>query len=151
MRVIIQRVKRASCLVNDEIISSIGVGFLILVGFTHTDGFEEVDRMAKKVANLRIFEDESHKMNKSINEVNGSILSISQFTLYANPYSGNRPSFTEAMIPKIANVLYERFNQTLNEIYHIPTKPGQFGADMQLDISCDGPVTITLEYAEGRQ
>ena len=134
MRVVVQRVKNASCIVDGKLISSIDKGLMLLVGFTHTDTLKEVDKMANKIAKLRIFEDE-----------NGSILSISQFTLYANPYEGNRPSFVNAMNPESATLLYEEFNKKLEELGFIVGR-GIFGADMKLDILCDGPVTINLEF-----
>ena len=102
MRVVIQRVLKADCIVNKEIVSSIEHGLMLLVGFTHTDSEKEVEKMALKIAKLRIFEDSSGKMNLSVKDAGGSILSISQFTLYANSKDGNRPSFVQAMNPKIA-------------------------------------------------
>lgn len=145
MRVIIQRVLKADCIVNKEIVSSIHHGMMILVGFTHTDSEKEIEQMALKIAKLRIFEDSNGKMNLSIQDVGGSILSISQFTLYANSKEGNRPSFIQAMNPKIASELYEKFNQKINSL-GIPLVSGIFGADMKLDMICDGPITIHLEY-----
>ena len=145
MRVIIQRVLKADCIVNKEIVSSIHHGMMILVGYTHTDSEKEIEQMALKIAKLRIFEDSNGKMNLSIQDVGGSILSISQFTLYANSKEGNRPSFIQAMNPKIASELYEKFNQKINSL-GIPLVSGIFGADMKLDMICDGPVTIHLEY-----
>ncbi|MBS5853196.1 MAG: D-aminoacyl-tRNA deacylase [Bacilli bacterium] len=145
MRVVIQRVLKADCIVNKEIVSSIEHGLMLLVGFTHTDSEKEVEKMALKIAKLRIFEDSSGKMNLSVKDAGGSILSISQFTLYANSKDGNRPSFVQAMNPKIAFELYEKFNQKIKSL-GIPIYSGIFGADMKLDIICDGPVTIHLEY-----
>jgi len=145
MKVIVQRVNRAKCIVDGMIISEINKGYMLLVSFTHSDSFEQVDKMAKKISSLRIFEDEEGKMNKSIKDVNGEILSISQFTLYANPYDGNRPSFQECMFYKVAEPLYEYFNSKLEE-YGIKVLPGKFGSYMELPIECDGPVTITLEF-----
>ena len=145
MRVIIQRVLKADCIVNKEIVSSIHHGMMILVGFTQTDSEKEIEQMALKIAKLRIFEDSNGKMNLSIQDVGGSILSISQFTLYANSKEGNRPSFIQAMNPKIASELYGKFNQKINSL-GIPLVSGIFGADMKLDMICDGPVTIHLEY-----
>ena len=144
MRVIIQRVLKADCIVNKEIVSSIHHGMMILVGFTHTDSEKEIEQMALKIAKLRIFEDSNGKMNLSIQDVGGSILSISQFTLYANSKEGNRPSFIQAMNPKIASELYEKFNQKINSL-GIPLVSGIFGADMKLEMICDGTVTIHLE------
>ena len=145
MRVVIQRVLKADCIVNKEIVSSIEHGLMLLVGFTHTDSEKEVEKMALKIAKLRIFEDSSGKMNLSVKDAGGSILSISQFTLYANSKDGNRPSFVQAMNPKIAFELYEKFNQKIKSL-GIPIYSGIFGADMKLDIICDVPVTIHLEY-----
>lgn len=145
MKVVVQRVKNASCIVDGKLISSIDKGLMLLVGFTHTDTLKEVEKMANKIAKLRIFEDENGKMNLSVKDINGSILSISQFTLYANPYEGNRPSFINAMNPENATLLYEEFNKKLEELGFIVGR-GIFGADMKLDILCDGPVTINLEF-----
>ncbi len=146
MRVVLQRVKRANCIVNKEVVSEINKGYLLLVGFTHDDNLDKVNKMAKKIANLRVFEDEHGKMNLSIKNVDGQILAISQFTLYADPTSGNRPSFVDAMKPVPANELYEEFVKILNDEYQIITKKGVFGADMELNPVCDGPVTISLEF-----
>lgn len=146
MRVVLQRVKKANCIVEGEVVSEINKGYLLLVGFTHNDNLEKVNKMAKKIANLRVFEDEAGKMNLSIKSVDGSILAISQFTLYADPASGNRPSFIDAMKPVEANELYEEFVKILNNEYQIITKKGVFGADMELNPVCDGPVTISLEF-----
>lgn len=146
MRVVLQRVKRANCIVDNKIVSEIEKGYLLLVGFTHNDSIENVRKMAKKIANLRVFEDNEGKMNLSIKSVNGSILAISQFTLYADPNSGNRPSFIDAMRPVPANQLYETFIDILNSEYEITTKKGVFGAEMELNPVCDGPVTINLEF-----
>lgn len=145
MRVVVQRVKEASCIVDGIEINSIKKGLLLLIGFTQSDTIAEVQKMAKKIVNLRIFEDENKKMNLSVVNVNGQILAISQFTLYADTSSGNRPSFVKASPPDTANMLYLKFIEILNEIYNVPTFPGMFGADMKLPIVCDGPVTINLE------
>ncbi len=145
MRVVIQRVKSASCTVNNVLISKIENGFLLLVGFTHTDTLDEITKMARKIANLRIFEDENEKMNLNIAQVNGEVLSISQFTLYANTKDGNRPSFVESMEPEKANKYYEIFNSELRK-YHLVVKSGVFGASMQIELINDGPVTVNLEF-----
>ena len=149
MKVIIQRVKSASCSVfeNGEYkkVSEISKGYMLLVSFTHSDTKDNVIKMAKKIVDLRIFNDKDGKMNLNIKQVEGSILSISQFTLYANTKKGTRPSFVDSMKPDEANKLYEFFNKTLNEL-GIVTKPGVFGGDMLLDPLCDGPVTIEMEY-----
>lgn len=146
MRVIVQRVKEASCIVEGKVVSRVNKGYMLLVGFTHGDTIEEVKKMAKKVANLRVFEDENQKMNLSINDVKGEILSISQFTLYADTQKGNRPSFVDSLNPASAILLYEAFNQILESEYQIPVRPGVFGAHMELAIVCDGPVTISLSF-----
>ncbi len=146
MKVILQRVKSANCIVDGKIISKINEGLLILVGFSINDDATKLSKMAHKILNLRVFEDSNKKMNLSLKDVNGEILSISQFTLYANPYSGNRPSFIEAMPGECAKQLYENFNNELEKDNLCSVKRGVFGADMQLNVVCDGPVTITLEY-----
>lgn len=146
MRVIIQRVKKATCRVEGKTIGHIEAGMMLLVGFTHTDTMEQIDKMVQKIVHLRIFEDEQQKMNRSIQDIQGEILSISQFTLYANPYTGNRPSFIEAMRPEQASMLYHTFNEKLTLSLGKPISTGQFGADMQLEVCCDGPVTITLTF-----
>lgn len=144
MRVVIQRVNNASCVVNGKIISNISKGYLLLVGFTHGDSLDNISKMAKKIANLRVFEDENGKMNLNISQVNGEILSISQFTLYANTKEGNRPSFTESMIPSKAIELYQEFNNELRK-YNLNVSEGIFGEHMQIHLINDGPVTINLE------
>lgn len=145
MKVVVQRVLSASCVVDDKVTGKINQGYMLLVGFTTTDTTQNVIKMAKKIASLRVFEDEQGKMNKNIYDVNGEILSISQFTLYADASSGNRPSFINSMKASDAIVLYEEFNRILQDEYHIVVKCGIFGADMRLDPICSGPVTIILE------
>lgn len=145
MKIIVQRVKEASCIVNGSTISEIKKGYLLFVGLTHLDTLEEVTYLAKKVANLRIFEDEFGKLNKSILDMNYDILSISQFTLYANTTKGNRPSFTEAMDPIMAKKLYLKLSNILNNEYSINTYNGSFGEYMDISLINDGPVTIMLE------
>ena len=146
MKVVLQRVQYANCIVDKEMVSEINKGYLLLVGFTHSDTIENVKKMAKKISALRVFTDEFDKMNLSIKDVNGEILAISQFTLYADPNSGNRPSFINAMKPDPAEALYQEFVKILNEEYQITTKKGVFGAHMELHTICDGPVTINLEF-----
>ncbi len=146
MKVVLQRVQYANCVVEKEVVSEINKGYMLLVGFTHTDTIENVKKMAKKISALRVFTDEFDKMNLSIKDVNGEILAISQFTLYADPNSGNRPSFINAMKPNLADNLYQEFVKILNEEYQIITKKGVFGAHMELHTICDGPVTINLEF-----
>ena len=145
MKIIVQRVKEASCIVNDSLISKISNGYVLFVGLTHTDTIEDVKYLAKRVAKLRIFEDESNKLNKSILDTNYEILSISQFTLYANTKKGNRPSFTDAMEPLLAEELYLELTNILNNEYHIKTYNGVFGEYMDISLVNDGPVTILLE------
>jgi len=143
MKVIVQRSKAASVSVNNELINKIDKGLVLLVGFTHNDTESDIDYIVKKIINLRIFDDESGVMNKSILDVGGSILSISQFTLYADTKKGNRPSYINALGGRDAIKLYEIFNNKLNQF--IETKTGIFGADMQVSLTNDGPVTIILE------
>ena len=146
MRVILQRVAHSCCTVDGIVTGKIDKGYLLLVGFTHTDTSEQVDKMVKKVLNLRIFKDENDKMNLNIKQVNGSILSISQFTLYGDCNKGNRPSFVNSMNPASANELYNQFNEILRNEYGMIVETGIFGAHMILDPICDGPVTIELEF-----
>ena len=143
MRVLVQRSKNSSVTVNGNIISSINQGLVLLVGFTYEDSLADIKKLAKRVVNLRIFDDDAGVMNRSILDVGGEILSISQFTLYANTTKGNRPSYIDALNGEEAILLYEKFNQELNE--YVVTKPGIFGADMKVNILNDGPVTILLE------
>ena len=143
MKVVVQRAKDACVKVNGDVVGRINKGLLLLVGFTSTDSEKELDWMVNKVLNLRIFDDENGVMNKSILDVGGEILSISQFTLQADTKKGNRPSYINAMKGEDANKLYEEFNSKLNE--QIKTYPGVFGADMLIDIQNDGPTTIILD------
>ncbi len=143
MKVVIQRVKKATVKVDNKLINQIEQGYLLLVGFTHNDTIDQVETYVKKIINLRVFADENNLMNKSILDIKGSILSISQFTLYANTKKGNRPSFIDALNPQDAKHLYEQFNAKLNE--YVPTYSGVFGADMQVELLNDGPVTIILD------
>lgn len=144
MRLVIQRVKCAKCEIDGKVTGEIGQGFMILVGFGQDDNEEIVDKMVKKVLNLRVFEDENEKMNYNITKINGSILSISQFTLYACCTEGNRPSFTDALNPLEATKLYDYFNLSLRQ-NGMNTQTGVFGADMQISLVNDGPVTIILD------
>lgn len=145
MKVVVQRVKSATCTVNNEVISKIQNGFLLFVGLTHTDTIKEVEYLAKKIAKLRIFEDDNGKLNKSIIDMKYDILSISQFTLYANSEKGNRPSFTDAMEPTMAEKLYLKLSSILENTYQITTINGLFGEYMDIALINDGPVTIILE------
>ena len=147
MRVVIQRAKNAKCTVDGQITGQIDYGYCIFVGFNNEDTNEIIDKMIHKILFLRIFEDENGKMNKSIQDVEGSILSISQFTLYADCKKGNRPSFTNAGKPDLATTLYDQFNQKLQEQgMHVETVI--FGADMKIELFNDGPVTIVLDSKE---
>ena len=144
MKVVVQRVSQASCTVDDKITGSIGIGYMLLVGFGLDDTRETVEKYAAKVAKLRIFSDEEGKINRSISDVNGSILSISQFTLYADARKGNRPSFVNALGGQKATELYDYFNECLRS-YDLKVETGIFGADMKIALVNDGPVTIILE------
>jgi D-aminoacyl-tRNA deacylase len=144
MRVLIQRVSRASVTVEKQTISKIGKGLLILLGVGHGDGDEQVSFLAEKVANLRIFEDEQGKTNLSVRDVKGEAIVVSQFTLYADAHKGRRPSFTDAALPEIAAPLVDRFIELLR-VHGVPTQGGKFGEHMQVEIHNDGPVTIWLE------
>ena len=143
MKVLVQRSKQSSVSVDNKLINSIDKGLVLLVGFTYHDGLEDIEKLAKKVVNLRIFDDENGIMNKSILDVGGEILSISQFTLYANTKKGNRPSYIEALNGEEAIKLYEKFNEELKQ--YVTTKAGVFGAEMEVKITNDGPITIMLE------
>ncbi len=145
MKAVVQRVLEASVSVNHQIIGSIKKGYLILLGIRFDDTEQDVLFLSRKIANLRIFEDENNKLNRSIKDVSGSILSISQFTLYGDTSDGNRPSFSEAAKPEVANPLYALFNQTLSEKHNIPVSTGIFGSDMTVHLVNDGPCTIILE------
>ena len=143
MKVLVQRSLESSVSVDNKVVGSIDKGLVLLVGFTHTDTSEDIDYLVKKVVNLRIFDDENGVMNKSILDVGGSVLSISQFTLYADTKKGNRPSYINAMGGENATKLYDEFNQKLSE--YVKVEKGVFGADMKVSITNDGPVTIILE------
>lgn len=143
MKVIVQRSKESSVSVNNKLINKIDSGLVLLVGFTEGDDESKLINMAKKIVNLRIFDDDAGVMNKSILDVGGEVLSISQFTLYADTKKGNRPSYINALSGDKAIILYDKFNEELNK--YIKTYPGIFGADMQVNITNSGPVTIILE------
>lgn len=143
MRLVVQRSLNSSVSVDDKVVGKIDFGFVVLVGFTHTDTEKDIDYMIKKLVNLRIFDDENHIMNKSILDVSGSVLSISQFTLYADAKKGNRPSYSNAMKSSEATLMYDLFNEKLSEYVKVET--GIFGSDMKVSITNDGPVTILLE------
>lgn len=145
MKVIVQRVSQASVIVAGTMISGIGNGYVLLVGFKVGDTLEEVRYVARKVANLRIFSDSEGKLNQSIKQVDGEILSISQFTVYGDVLNSNRPSFTTAMGYQEADELYRLFNRILVDEYQIPVHTGVFGEHMEVSLINDGPVTIIIE------
>lgn len=144
MRVVLQRVKHAKVTVDGEITGQIEKGFVLLVGFTHDDTEADVEYLAKKIPQLRVFEDEQGKMNVSLLDVGGKILSISQFTLYGDTKKGRRPNFMAAAKPDQANRLYEYFNQVLRE-QGLTVETGVFGAMMDVELVNDGPVTLILD------
>ena len=144
MKLVVQRVKNAKVEVEEKVVGKIDKGYMILVGITHEDTKETVEYLAKKVCSLRVFSDENGKMNLNIKDINGEMLIVSQFTLYADCVRGNRPSFTNAAKPEEANMLYEYFCEKVSE-NGIKVEKGIFGADMQVSLLNDGPVTIILE------
>ena len=144
MKFVIQRVSKASVTVENKVIGKIDKGFLVLVGITHSDTKEVANAMIKKLINLRIFTDSQDKMNLSLRDVNGSLLLVSQFTLYADCSHGNRPGFTDAAKPDYANELYEYIISECKK-YDVPVETGEFGADMKVELLNDGPVTIILD------
>ncbi|KRM62478.1 D-tyrosyl-tRNA(Tyr) deacylase [Paucilactobacillus vaccinostercus DSM 20634] len=144
MRVVLQKVNHAQVTIDQEVVGKIGVGYMLLVGFAPEDGEEQLDYLVHKIINVRIFEDEDGKMNLGLNDVQGAILSVSQFTLYADTKHGNRPGFSLAAKPDIAEPLYNLFNEKLRAAgVHVET--GHFGAEMQIELENDGPTTIIYE------
>ena len=143
MKVVIQRVLSSSVEVDNKIVGKINEGLIILVGFSRNDTYEKIDKIVNKIIKLRIFDDNNHIMNKSILDIGGSILSISQFTLYANVKKGNRPSYIDAMKSSEAEKLYDYFNNELSKYTEV--KQGIFGSNMKLNIENNGPVTIIIE------
>lgn len=144
MRAVIQRVKRASVTVDNQITGEIKQGFLVLLGVTHTDTEKEVDWLAKKITDLRVFNDSEDKMNLGLKDVNGELLIISQFTLYGNCIKGRRPAFVDAAKPDLANDLYEKFLKKCKD-FGFKAEAGIFGADMKVDLLNDGPVTLIID------
>ena len=144
MRAVLTRVKSASVTIDHEVVGSIGQGFLILLGVGPEDTEKECRYLAEKALGLRVFEDENGKMNKGLDDVNGQVLVVSQFTLFGNCRKGRRPSFTDAAGPELGNELYERFLQICEELGY-PPQHGRFGADMQVASVNDGPVTLILD------
>ena len=143
MRIVIQRVSQASVTIDGKIAGAIQQGLLLLVGICPEDGQEDIEYAVRKISQMRIFSDQEDKMNLSVQDVGGQILSISQFTLYADTKKGNRPAFTGAAKPELATALYDQFNQKLAQT--VPVQTGEFGADMKVSLVNDGPVTIVLD------
>jgi len=144
MKVVLQRVSQASVTIEEQVVGQINKGFLLLVGICDDDTEADLDYLVKKISQLRVFEDEAGKMNLALGQVNGAILSVSQFTLYASTKKGNRPSFTGAGQPDYAQKMYHLFNQKLAAT-GITVETGEFGADMQVALVNDGPVTILFD------
>ena len=144
MRVVLQRVSHARVTVEEKVIGKIQRGFLLLVGVTHDDAMEDMEYLVRKIVQMRIFEDEEGKLNRSIQDISGEILSVSQFTLYADTKKGNRPSFSKAAPGDVALEMFEQFNGLLRDT-GVPVETGQFGADMKVELLNDGPVTILLD------
>ena len=144
MKAVLTRVKRASVTIDEKEIRSIGAGFLILLGVTHEDGAEQADKLADKLCNLRIFEDEEGKINRGLDDVGGEVMIISQFTLYGNCRKGRRPEFLSAARPDVAIPLYERFVQRVRD-KGIRVETGEFGAYMEVDSLNDGPLTLVVD------
>ncbi len=145
MRIVLQRVSRAHVSIDGEVVGRIGPGLLLLVGFTEGDDEEKLRWMADKVIGLRVFNDPDGKMNLSLAEMDGSILAVSQFTLYGDTRKGRRPSFIKAAVPDVAIPLYDRFLELLRERAPGPVESGEFGAMMDVELVNDGPVTLVLE------
>jgi len=145
MIAVIQRTKRAKVTEGNKIISEIECGLLILLGVTHSDIEEDINWLANKIVNLRVFDDENGTMNKSVLDINGDIITVSQFTLFARTKKGNRPSYIDAAKPEFAKKLYEQFVEKLDNILNKKTFIGKFGANMQVDFCNDGPVTIIID------
>lgn len=148
MRVIIQRVSEASVIVDLKTVGKINKGYLLLVSFTHNDTIDDINYIANKIKYIRLFDDENGIMNKGIDEVDASILSISQFTLYANTAKGRRPSYDNAMKYDEAKEMYKTFNDTLRSL-SLKVEEGIFGADMKVSLINDGPITIIIDSKEG--
>lgn len=145
MRVLIQRVKHASVTVEGELISKIGTGLLVLVGICDEDSNEDIEWLTKKISNIRLFDDENGVMNKSVIEIDGELLVVSQFTLMASTKKGNRPSYIKAAKPEFSIPMYEQFCKELQESVNKSVKTGVFGADMKVELINDGPVTIYID------
>ena len=145
MRVVLQRVSHASVTINQKLKSAIAQGLLILIGIEDADNADDIDWMVKKISQLRIFDDENGVMNKSVMDINGEVLVISQFTLHASTKKGNRPSYIRASKPDFAIPVYEQFVASLSKIINKKVGTGKFGADMKIELLNDGPVTIIID------
>jgi len=145
MRTLIQRVSESSVVIDGKTKSSIGKGLLILLGIENSDAEEDIEFLTKKIINLRIFDDENGVMNKSVMDIDGEIMVVSQFTLHASIKKGNRPSYIKAAKPDVSIPLYEQFCETLSSIFGKPVQTGEFGADMKVHLVNDGPVTIWID------
>lgn len=145
MKAVIQRVSKAKVTIENQIKGEIGLGLMILVGFESTDELEDLEWICRKITQMRIFNDENNIMNKSLLDVGGNILLVSQFTLHASTKKGNRPSYIKAAKPEIAIPLYQKTNEMLNQILGKKIKTGIFGADMKVELTNDGPVTIIID------
>ncbi len=145
MKILLQRVQKAKCNIDGKEFSKIGEGILLFLGITHDDNEEDIDWLVNKIINLRIFNDENGVMNKSCMEINGEIMIISQFTLYARTKKGNRPSYIDAARPEIAIELYNKFIAKTDELTNKKSATGIFGADMKIELINDGPVTIIID------
>tara|TARA_B100001093_G_C26860501_1_gene1029930 strand:+ start:153 stop:605 length:453 start_codon:yes stop_codon:yes gene_type:complete len=145
MRVVVQRVKNASVCVDEKVVGAINYGLLILLGISQEDGAEDIEWLCRKIAQMRIFGDENDLMNKSLIDIGGEVLIISQFTLHASTKKGNRPSFISAAKPEQAIPLYEQFITAIQDYIPKKVQTGIFGADMKVNLLNDGPVTITMD------
>ncbi|MGB1211694.1 D-tyrosyl-tRNA(Tyr) deacylase [Lacinutrix venerupis] len=145
MKIVIQRVSKASVTVEGEKVASIGSGLLILLGIVAEDTQEDINWLTNKIANIRIFEDENGIMNKSLLQIDGEAIVVSQFTLQASTKKGNRPSYIKAARPEVAIPMYNAFNTTLESVLKKPIQTGKFGADMKVELLNDGPVTIIID------
>lgn len=145
MRVVVQRVTEASVTIDGKTISAINEGLLLLIGITHSDSENEIDRITRKIVTLRIFDDEKGVMNRSVQDIGGSILAVSQFTLYGNCKKGNRPSYIDAAPGAVSEPLYDAFCDRLEQLLPGKIQRGRFGADMKVQLLNNGPVTILLD------
>ena len=145
MRVVVQRVTEASVTIDGETISAINEGLLLLIGITHSDSENEIDRITRKIVTLRIFDDEKGVMNRSVQDIEGSILAVSQFTLYGNCKKGNRPSYIDAAPGTVSEPLYDAFCDRLEQLLPSKIQRGRFGADMKVQLLNNGPVTILMD------